>query len=59
MHLHIAIYVIPGNGRRGSGQKGQTPLTEVDEQSAVALALVRRQRHDTRHVVVEKRVLFL
>ena len=34
-------------------------LTEVDEQAAVALSLVRRQRHDARHVIVEERVLLL
>lgn len=34
-------------------------LTEVDQQSAVSLTLIRRQRQNAGHVVVEKRILFL
>lgn len=34
-------------------------LTEIDEQSAVSLPLIRRQRQNARDVVIEEGVLFL
>lgn len=61
--ITIAVFTKHALSVRAAKKNKQTNkkqrLTEIDEQPAVSLPLVRRQRQDARHVVVEEGRLLL